>query len=350
MTKEQVLKLLADRAYNPAHEPAQEQVVFRIQFQNIGSLGNFDLVTGRPKSGKTKYLSGMMASAITRKEIFSMNLRLPVGKERVAHWDTEQNRYDYHAMMKLIKKLADQETLPEHFHSFHCRRDNAATIIAMVKHFLHLYPDTGLIFLDGLLDMIDRFNDEGQSKMLINFLKQITDEHNILVIGVLHRGVTHDKSLGHVGSIADRAAQSVLIVEKNKETNGLPVQYVLKSEYLRSADDFDPIAIHFNKQLSLWELTDYIAGTEEIKDRTRKKRPVEYDISEHQDNIRRIFHPTNELPYKKYVQQICEVYALGFNLAKDMGAWLVRQGLVYKTNIGYTNVNQAKLFIKTGAA
>jgi len=341
MKADQLKQLLIERAYNPADEPESEQVVFRIQFQNIGSLGNFDLITGRPKSGKSKYLSGMMAAAITRTEIFSMSLKLPDGKGRVVHWDTEQNRYDYHAMIKTILKLGKIDAVPKHFNSFHCRRDNAATIIAMVKYFLQLYPDTGIVFLDGLLDMIDRFNDEGQSKMLVNFLKQITDEHNVLVIGVCHRGVTHDKSLGHVGSIADRAAQSVLIVEKNKDAK----QYVLKPEYLRSADDFEPVAIFYNRQLNLWEQTEYIAPDAPVE-RQRKKRPAEYDYNDHAANVARIFRVHELLPYKQYIQEICETYALGHNLAKDMGSYLVREGLVWKTQDGYTNIRQSKLFVK----
>lgn len=339
--KDQLHELLMQRAYDPQAEPESEQVVFRIQFQNIGSMGNFDLITGRPKSGKSKYISGMIASALTRKEIFSMSLRLPEGKNRVAHWDTEQNRYDYHAMIKLIFKLGEIDGLPPHFNSFHCRRDNAATIIAMVEYFLSIYKDTGIVFLDGLLDMIDRFNDEGQSKMLVNFLKRITDEHNILVIGVLHRGVTHDKSLGHIGSIADRAAQSVLIVEKNKEAR----QYVLKSEYLRSADDFDPIAIYYNAQSRSWEQTDYMPEDESAATKQRKKRPAEYNYEEHRANVDRVFRIEKILPYRRYVQEICEVYALGYNLAKDMAAYLVKEGLVWKNENGYTNIRQSQLYV-----
>jgi len=349
MTPAELNKLLITRHYNATSEPPAEQVVFRIQFQNIGSLGNFILLTGRPKSGKSKYISGKAASALTGKEVFGMQIKLPNEKNRVAHWDTEQNKYDYHAMIKLIQKLAGLDEVPKHFNSFHCRRDNAATIIAMVEYYLKCYPDTGVIILDGLLDMIDRFNDEGQSKMLVNFLKRITDEHNVLVIGVLHRSVTNDKSLGHVGSIADRAAQSVLIVEKNKEV--VPAQYVLRAEYLRSADDFDPIAIYFNKQLHLWEQCDYIMPEDiQTEGRTRKKRPLEYDIQEHKDNCRRIFNARAELSYKNLVNEIKQIYALGDNLAKDFVPYLLKEGLIFKTDTGYTMTSQAKLFIQNKTA
>jgi hypothetical protein len=148
--------------------------------------------------------------------------------------------------------------------------------------------------------------------------------------------------LGHVGSIADRAAQSVLIVEKNKEAK----QYVLKPEYLRSADDFEPVAIYYNKQLNLWEQTEYMQP-DQPAERQRKKRPAEYDYNDHAANVARIFRVQQSLPYKQYIQEICEVYALGYNLAKDMGSYLVREGLIWKTQDGYTNIRQSKLFVET---
>lgn len=342
MNTTQLQKILTERAYNPQDEPENENVVFRIQFQNIGSLGNFILVTGTPKAGKSKWISGMNAAALKRQDVFSLNIRLPDDKRRIAHWDTEQNRYDYHAMMKLIKKLANIDVFPENYHSFHCRQDNARTIMAMVEYFLQQNPDTGMIFLDGLLDMIDRFNDEGQSKQLVNFLKRITDVHNVLVVGVLHRSVSVNKSIGHLGSSADRAAQSVLIVEKNKEVK----QYVLRAEYLRSADDFEPLAIWYNKDCQTWEQCDYIPTEETPRGANRKRRPHEYDITEHLDNIRRIFNSDRVLSYGNYINAICEIYALGHNLAKDMGAYLVKEGLVFRIEQGYTNQRQKGLFVE----
>lgn len=341
MNETKLAELLQSRAYNPANAPESEQIVFRIQFQNIGSLGNINLLTGLPKAGKSKYISGMMAAAISRQSVFSLNIRLPDDKHGVAHWDTEQNLYDYYSMMKLVKKLAGLPEFPANFRSFHCRRDNARTIMSMIQYYLKRYPDTGILFLDGLLDMIDRFNDEGQSKQLVNFLKHITDVHNILVIGVLHRSVSAAKSIGHLGSSADRSAQSVLVVEKNKEAR----QYILRAEYLRSADDIEPIAIFYNKELETWEQTDYIPLEEPTRGGSRKPRPGEITTEEHQDNVRRVFYTKDPQPYQLFCRNIAEIYALGIVKAKDTAAYLLREGFVFKNDNGeYTRQRQSNMF------
>jgi hypothetical protein len=340
--------LLASRQYNAADEPPEEQIVWRIQFNNIGSLGNFAMITGQPKAGKSRYLSAIIGSGISRDEIFRQQVKLPQEKSDIAHWDTEQSRHDYHRMMKLIKKLAGIENFPVSFNSYHCRRDNPRQIMAMIEYYLTITPTCGLIVLDGLLDMIDRFNDEGESKALINFLKRITDVYNILVIGVLHRSRTVDKTMGHLGSAADRAAQSVLIVEKNIE--GSNITYILKPEYLRSAESFDPISIFYNKAINEWQLCDTLPQEAEKIANNKKRRAREYDISEHTWAIGQIFNSGTLLKYSEVITGIRQAYGIGDTYAKqDFLPYLIREGLIFHTGEGYTNRNQARLFVSTSA-
>lgn len=337
-------QLLTDRAYNPASEPPEETVIWRIQFQNIGSLGNFAMITGQPKAGKSRYLSAIIAAAISRNEIFGQQVKLPAGKLSIAHWDTEQSRHDYHRQMKFIKKLSQVEIFPVNFNSYHCRQDGPRQIMAMIEYYLQITPACGIVVLDGLLDMIDRFNDEGESKALINFLKRITDFHNILVVGVLHRSRSIDKTMGHIGSAADRAAQSVLIVEKCQD-NGT-ITYSLKPEYLRSADTFAPINIFFNKGTGDWELTELAPIPEEKEQKNRKRRPREYDIQEHHWATGQIFNSGDVLKYGEVIDGIKQFYGIGDTYARsDFFPHLVREGIIFNTGDGYTNKNQARLFI-----
>ena len=75
------------------------------------------------------------------------------------------------------------------------------------------------------------------------------------MIGVLHLGKGQGETLGHLGSNTDRWAQSTMIVEKNKDLG----QFILKPKFLRSSDDFDPIAImNFNGN---WQQIPYIEPT-----------------------------------------------------------------------------------------
>jgi hypothetical protein len=341
---DQMRELLLSRLYNPHDEPPEEQVIFRIQFQNIGSLGNFSLLTGLPKAGKGKYISGFTAAGITRQETFGMSVKLPEGKTRISYWDTEQSKHDHHKMMKLIKQLSDCEDFPDSFNAFHCRRDSAQQIMDMIKYYLTLYPDTGIVIIDGLLDMIDSFNDERQSKLLVNFLKEITDVYNLFVLAVLHRSKSVDKSMGHLGSAADRAAQSVLVVEKNKETK----RYILKAEYLRNGDDFTPLEIFYNPQLSIWQQGDYTPQETPVKrSGSYQASPREYDEEQHRANSVRIFLQGQYQDYKTIIENIRVIYAVGDRWARQCLSFLLERGHVFKSEQGYTNIRQTKLTIAT---
>jgi len=337
-------ELLRDALFDINNAPPQETIVWRIEGQNIGSLGNFALLTGLPKAGKGKYICGITAAGLTRDEIFGQWVKLPPEKNKISYWDTEQSKFDHFQMLKTIQNLIQQETLPDQFKSYHVRKHDAQTIIPMIEHELSVSPNIGMIVLDGLLDLIDSFNDEKQSKALVNFLKRITDIYNILVLGVLHRSKSVDRSMGHLGSAADRAAQSVLKVEKDKEKK----HYILSAEYLRNADDFTPIAIYYNKNLHTWEQTDYLPPDQTPKqNKERQLKPDELDISVHTLNVLRIFNQANPQSYETLIQNIRETYFKGRNWSVECLKFLTqKEQLIFKNIDGYTNTRQAKLFIQ----
>jgi len=344
MKQNELNQLLQQCEFSVNQPPPPENIVFRIEFSTIGSLGDYVLITGRPKAGKTKYLAGAMSASVCRAEVFGMKIKLPDEKREVAHFDTEQGKRSHFNLLNLMLQLMQVEEMPNHFKSYHCRQYNASQIVALIEHYLQLHPNTGLLFLDGLLDLIDSFNDEKHSKYLVNWLKRITEAHNLLIVAVLHRSMSVDKSIGHLGSSADRAAQSVLIVEKNKETK----QYILKAEYLRDADDFAPIAIWYNKQLTIWEQTDFIQDSDQPQTNLpmrsmAKRRPLEYDISEHTAQVVRIFNSNEVLTYENLLQRIKEVYAVGIQWAKDCVPILEKENLIWRVEQGFTNVRQGRL-------
>lgn len=340
MKQSDVLQLLKQVQFDPTHPAPVEQVVFRIDFKTIGSLGDFILFSGRPKSGKTKFLSGSIAAAISRLEVFGMNIKLPEHKKKVAHFDTEQGKYSHFKMMQLIAQLAGLEGLPEHFNSYRCRTIAPAQILAITEAYLQMTPDCGIVYLDGLLDVVDSMNDEKHSSYIKNWLKRITEQYNVLLAGVIHRGFSSDKSIGQIGSAGERAAQSVLLIEKNKETK----QYILRGEYMRDDDDFEPIAIMYNKQLNLWQQCDYIADDQQPgRPVSLKRKPYEYDISEHTANVVRIFNSQSLHSYKSLIQRIVEVYGVGQQWAKSCVPILESNQLIFSTPDGFTNIRQGRL-------
>lgn len=340
-------ELFAQRTYQPGTEPGEEQIVYRIRWQNIGSLGNFSVITGLPKAGKSRYLSAIMAAGMSREEVFLQSVKLPQGKDHILHIDTEQSKYDYHKMLKFVKRLIQcpaSAAFPDNFKSLYCRGIASSTVMGLIQYYLDTTPTCGMIVLDGLLDMIERFNDEGESTKLIKWIEEITDRFNVHIIAVLHRTKSADKAIGHVGSAVERKAQSILIVEK--QTEGTAVNYILKPEYLRSAEGFEPVAIYYNKGSEIFELTE-IATEDPVRQNNRKRRAREYDISEHMDNTRRIFNAGTVQDYRTVIQNIKEIYGIGDTFAKqDFLPYLIFEGIIFRVDDGYTNVSQARLFIQ----
>lgn len=344
-TKKNFDELLLNRAYDPTREPPPNQIVLRIENKNIGSLQNFITITGQQKNGKGKYIAGICAAAISRQEVFNISVRLPEEKQRVCIWDTEQSDYDFYKMMDNIKALAGVASFPAHFNAFNVREDEPADILQMMDRYLQTHPDTGLFVIDGLLDCLTSYNDEGESKRLINVLKKWTKLYNILAPVVLHRGKSNSTTLGHLGSMADRAAQSVLVVEKIKERNTMQ----LRAEYLRSADDFTPIEIFYNNQLHCWQTSDYVPPMEEPQTPIKRipVKPHDIDRQTHIVNVVRLFNGDDLQSYDMLVQNIREIYAASQKWARDCVPHLMKEGLIFKTVHGYTSQRAAKLFIQS---
>ncbi len=334
-------ELLKKRRYDPNKKPPPEQVIFIIESKNIGTLQNFVTLTGMQKSGKTTFLSAIMAAALTNSEILSMRVRLPEKKRKVVYFDTEQGDNDFFRTMDKVKSFCCTDHLnPEHFASYNVREDEPKDMVFMVRKALEVHTDCGLLVVDGILDLIESYNDEAQSKKLINVFKQLTKIHNVLAVLTLHKGKTTSNTLGHLGSMADRAAQSVLMVEKNKDTG----TFLLKADYLRSADDFTPIEIFFNKNNNTWQQG--IFQPEEERLRPDKVAPFDLPLEIHREHVTRIFSFSEELSYELLRKDIIELYNQPKKWAGDCVKHLLKEGLVFKFGSIYTNRKQVKLFIQ----
>lgn len=233
--------LLKLRKYNPLHLPKSQEVIFIIQNKVIGALSNYIVLSGLPKASKSTYAAAIMASAIvpSYQNIFGMKLALPDNRHRIAYFDTESSPYDFYRQIEKIKSFGLVNNLPENFDAFNFREDQPNVILNLVETYLQENHDCACICIDGLLDLCLNYNDETETRLLTNWFKRVTKQYNILLIGVLHLSKGMGETLGHLGSNTDRYAQSTLLVEKNKSTG----QFVLKPKYLRSSDDFEPIAL-----------------------------------------------------------------------------------------------------------
>ena len=230
---------LEERSYLNGHSPPEEHKVLTIGDRIIGTLQNIVVFSGLPKAGKSTFLNGCIASGYTQFPIFSMSILTPKGRKKICYIDTESGEYDFYRSIGRVKSILQLSDMPPTFSAYRFRDCNPSDIQQYTEYYLEHNKDCSVLFIDGFLDLLMNYNDEVESRRLINWLKKITGQYNILLIGVVHTGKKDGMTLGHFGSMIDRYCQSVLTVEKSEKDQ----TFELKAKFLRSDIAFEPIRI-----------------------------------------------------------------------------------------------------------
>jgi hypothetical protein len=319
---------LAKRKYNPDFIPPKDQVVFTISELPIGVIQNFIILTGVAKAGKSTFLAAAISSAFMPGDMFGMKFRFPEGRRKIAYFDTEQSEYDFFRQVNKIKNFAGINGLPEWADFYSVREDNPSEIRALIQTYLENNPECPVIIIDGILDLIFDYNNEVESRKLVNWFKKLTKVYNCLFIGVLHQGKgLGNQTLGHLGSNCDRWASSTLEVVKDKEKK----TFTLQPRFLRSSEDFEPVVLmNYDNQ---WRQIDAIKEPEN----TNKIDPVNFNEMTHKKMILQVL--AIEKPYKDIISEIQEVTAKGTNYAKKLCKIWIEKNLITKN---YNNLYEKR--------
>lgn len=247
MNQNKTLDLLKSRIFDFTKTPPPQNKIFTIDDNLILSRGNFMILTGLPKVGKSLISSIIIASSLSNNEMYNLKVILNPDKDVIAIFDTEQGTNDLHKSINRSFEMIMSETgitrkqiyykLKSKINVFQMRQDDPQPIIEMIETYLQNHTKTGLIIIDGLLDLVYNYNDEKEAKLLINFLKRITQQYDIGIICILHNGKTTNTTIGHIGAFADRYCQSNLEVVKGENDT-----IVLQPKLLRSSGNFEPKA------------------------------------------------------------------------------------------------------------
>lgn len=229
---------LQQRKAKANYQPPKEPPILTIKGNPIGNKQSFVCFQGLPKAGKSLFITSSIASAFMSNDIFGMKITLPENKNRIAYFDTEGSEYDFYQIVNRLKWQTNRNNLPENLDMFNTREDSPAQTIELINQYLKENGECGCLIIDGILDLVNDFNNIVECNLVIQWLKKITKNYNMLVMVVLHLGKKDKLSLGHLGSFLDRKSQSVLIIEK--ENNIIS----MKPQYLRSCENFIPISVH----------------------------------------------------------------------------------------------------------
>ena len=237
----------------------------------FGTLGNFTLLIGKAKAGKTFALSLILAAALVSGEPFQKVLRatLPDNKRTILYFDTEQSRYHVHKVLRRICAISGVY-IPDNLIVYSLRKYNAVERLEIIEYALYNTPNIGMVVIDGIRDLITSINDEQQASMISSKLLKWSEELNIHIITVLHQNKGDLNARGHLGTELTNKSEKVTAVSKGEDKN----VSIISAEYCRDKE-FEPIAFTIDLE-GLPNIVDGFAITSKI---VQRKKVAPYDIT-----------------------------------------------------------------------
>lgn len=294
-------------------------VVLSIGGAPICTAGNFALLTGKAKSGKT-FLTLLVLSAIFKYNA-TIKSALPDNK-KVILFDTEQSRYH---VKRLLDRLRDMcGTYPENLMVYPLRKFEPAMRLKIIEAVLYSTPDIGFVIIDGIRDVLTSINDEAEATTVSSFLLRCTEELNISLLTILHQNKNDINARGHIGSELTNKAETSLSVTKDDVRNG--VSHVC-FDYTR-----DKTPENFTFTISDSGLPEITETTKAIK---KSFTPYDLERETHEKMILEIFHNQPSQGYAQLTASVKVAFerfytSLGDNKAKFFIAYYVKNGFIKK--------------------
>ena len=189
----------------------------------FANLGELHVITGKSGNGKTSFMSMLMAAILKgnygglRYELKD-ELPFPV----ILYVDTEQGKDDSIAIKNRICKIAGIDYTKQNDQFYYLRQREIETAQQRWRQILNAMWITrpNVVFLDGMLDIVQDYNDQVECQPLIRKLMKMATYYNSSVWCVLHENPTFEKMVGTLGSVLERKVTEAFAVRKHKNETG----------------------------------------------------------------------------------------------------------------------------------
>jgi len=299
------------------------------------TAGNFSLIYGKKKAGKTFLLGGVIASTINNSlQIDKIKGCLPDTKNVVLYFDTEQSQYHANRSVKRICTLVGNQN-PSNLFAFGLRPLSPKERLENIEDTILMTPNVGLVAIDGIRDLLTMgINDEQEATKLTSLFLKWSYDLNIHIILLLHQNKNDLNARGHIGSEVVNKAETIISVTKEDKGN------IFKVVCEDSRDiPFDEFGFTIRE--------DGLPIAAEIPEAKHRKAtdPQFIPSEKHLSVLRELYKSTLEYNYAQLTKAISEKFEIGVNVSKAFvnhyknKEWLTaeRKGM----NVNYT-LNQGK--------
>lgn len=217
-----LIKVLHDMEVSVHDEIPADINTLRIGDVETFAYEGLHFIKAKAKQGKTSALSIIESVFISKTGKWGKMQRIEEAPLKVLHFDTEQKSYDtqrFKVQVLSLAQAAEEET------GDNLRVINMRGIIEnqmkmeLIEAGLEEYkPD--VLVLDGIVDLLNNFNDVDESKTLIAWLMSIADTYKVVLICVLHtnkNSMDHNMR-GHLGTMSEQKCDTTTECEKDDDT------------------------------------------------------------------------------------------------------------------------------------
>lgn len=174
------------------------------EYRGIGGKGNMVNFFGREKTRKSA-VAACAAScflADSQTEHKSLNFKAIFEDEDLLHFDTEQSKFDHHALSRqmLYQQGLSTYVHPRNFHSFHIMPYTKIDRLNFIRYTIDKHKKIGCVFVDGIVDLCRNYNDLEEASDLVTFFMNMAASRGFLLIDVLHNARSTGDARGHLGT------------------------------------------------------------------------------------------------------------------------------------------------------
>ncbi len=218
----------------------------------LGTYGNIMVIQAEAKVGKS-FLMSLFATVFLNGEagLRGGDLRGHKDHRGVAHFDTEQSRWDAQKVFKRPYRITGVKH--EDYHTFYLRELNHSQRLGYIKYWMEEYGHTvGMVFIDGISDLAKETNDEKEASYVVDELMTLSSKYNCCICTVIHANPASEKGRGHMGGELLRKAESVIHINKTIQDGYLEAKPVgsragWKGSFYYSIDKYGlPKLVHSN--------------------------------------------------------------------------------------------------------
>ena len=244
MTDEDILNLWETLRITTKTEVPELEPIIKVSYKEeeqedhkeseVGIFTRRDIhgIKAKQKAGKTTVLKVILAVLLLGK---MFRLTSCLKNPKIFWLDTEQQASDVKQILTDVGKLTgltDSE-IDEHVNLYQLRSRTCKTLLReLIVNVKAHRPD--VVFIDGVVEFVESFNDEIMSHDLIKGQKILANDCNCAIINVLHenKSAEDENMRGHLGTMLSQAASTVIqcvksdsgtITAKNSEARHAPM-------------------------------------------------------------------------------------------------------------------------------